>query len=338
VPQIPRRQVIVDLKTFQSLPTDEIARLVREAGPKVCVFPINGTRRWFMLEHSLEQIEDLVPLYLDATGRRHIELYRLLFDHGLDTLLAPVFGLYHVERGEGYMQMAAEGLARLATHPDFLDFYKAYRVRVRFYGDYRKFLGPTPYAYLSDLLDEATVQTLAHDRYQLFFGLFAHDATETIAELAVRYYVEHGRVPDKRTLVEMYYGEYVAPVDLFIGFGKFRVFDIPLLTTGNEDLYFTVSPSPYLTEYQLRDILYDHLYARRGEPDYSAMGSNDWALMGDFYQANLGRTLGVGIKRRRMWYLLRQVELPSGFVESFTDTAVSTKGEHGPSSKHSSTT
>jgi tuberculosinol/isotuberculosinol synthase len=302
----------MELEEFQRLSTEDVARLVREAGPKVCVFPINGTRRWFMLEHSLKQMEDLVPVYLDVTGRRHIELYRLLFDHGLDTLLTPVFGLYHVERGEGYMQMAAEGLARLATHPDFLGFYKAYGVRVRFYGDYRRFFGPTPYAYLSDLFDEATVQTLAHDRYRLFFGLFAHDATETIAELAVRYYAEYGRVPDKRTLVEMYYGEYVGPVDLFIGFGKFRVFDMPLLTTGNEDLYFTVSPSPYLTESQLRDILYDHLYARRGEPDYSAMGLNDWALMRDFYQANLENTLGVGTRQGERWYLLPQVETPAG--------------------------
>ena len=323
----------MDIETFQSLPAEEVARLVRTAGPKVCVFPINGTRRWFMLEHSHVPREDFVPAYLGVAGQRHIELYELLFDHGLDTLLTPVFGLYHMERGEGYIQMAAEGLARLATHPDFLDFYKVYGVRVRFYGDYRKFLGSTPYAYLLDLLDEATAQTLAHSRHRLFFGLFAHDASETTAELAVRYYVEHGHVPHKRKLVEMYYGEYVGPVDLFIGFGKFRTFDMPLVTTGTEDLYFSVSPSPYFTEGQLRDILYDHLYARRGELDYSAMDPDDWALMRGFYQANLGRTLGVGIKGRRMWYLRPQVELPTGFVESFTDLAVNSEGEHGPSSK-----
>ncbi len=306
----------MELETFQSLPVEEVARLVREAGPKACVFPTNGTRRWFMLEHSPAPMEDFVQAYLDVAGRRHIELYRLLFDHGLDMLLTPVFGLYHVERGEGYMQIAAEGLARLATHPDFLDFYKAYGVRVRFYGDYRRFFDPTPYAYISDLFDEATAQTLAHDRHRLFFGLFAHDATETVAELAVRYYVEHGRVPDKRALVEMYYGEYVEPVDLFIGFSKFRAFDMPLLTTGTEDLYFTVSPSPYLTERQLRGILYDHLYTRRGEQDYAAMDADDWAWMKGFYRANLERTLGVGTKHKEVWYPLPQVKLPTGFTES----------------------
>lgn len=325
----------MELEEFQRLPTEDVARLVREAGPKVCVFPPKGTRRWFMLEHLSVPKEGFASAYLDATMKRSIELYQLIFDHGLDTLLIPSLSPDVMARGEGYMRMAAEGLARLATHPDFLNFYKAYGVRVRFYGDYRRFFDPTPYAYLAGLFDEVTAQTLAHDRHRLFFGLFAHDPTETIAELAVRYYVEHGRVPDKRTLIEMYYGEYVEPVDLFIGFGKFRAFDMPLIATGREDLYFTVSPSLYLTQRQLRDILYDHLYARtktkvdlqpeelrdllRDHP-HALDGARldlqpeDWALMRSFYRANVGRTLGVGVRQRHgVWYPLPQVKLPAGF-------------------------
>jgi tuberculosinol/isotuberculosinol synthase len=308
----------MNVETFSSLPSAEVARLMRAEGPKVCVFPINGTRRWFMLEHRPEQEEDLMTTYLSVSGRRHIELYQLLFDHGLDTLLTPVFGPDLLDRGEGYMQAAAEGLARLANHPDFLEFYEAYGVRVRFYGDYDRFFDSTPYAYLSNLFNEVMALTLPHDRYRLFFGVFAHDATETVAELAIRYHAKHACVPDRRTLVELYYGEYVGPVDLFIGFDKFSAFDMPLVATGAEDLYFTVSPSPYLAERQLRDILYDHLYARREEEsDYSAMTADDWALMRDFYQANLGKTLGVGAKHKRVgfWHPLPQVELPVVFAE-----------------------
>ena len=323
----------MDLETFPSLPTEEVARLGHTAGPKGGVFPVNGTRRWFMLGHPSASRDGFVPAYLDVIGQRHIELYQLLFDHGLDTLLTPAFGQYHVERGEGYMQMAAKGLARLATHPDFLDFYKAHGVCVHFYGDYRKFLGPTPYAYLSDLFDEATVQTSAHDRHRLFFGVFAHDATETVAELAIHYYVEHGCPPDRRTLVEMYYGEYVAPANLFIGFSKLRAFDMPLVTSGTADLYFTVSPSPYLTERQLRAILYDHLYTRRAEADYSAMDTDDWTRMRAFYQANLENTLGVGTKHRGIWYPLPQVELPHGFAESLNEDVGGRR--YGHSTKHS---
>jgi tuberculosinol/isotuberculosinol synthase len=304
------KQPNISLEEFQNLPTEEIARLVRAAGPKVCVFPINGTRRWFMLEHSGEQTEDFVSAYLDTVCQRYIEIYRLAFEHGLDTLLVPVFGPDLLERGEHYMQMAEEGLARLATHPDFRDFYQEYSVRVRFYGDYRKFLGSTPYAHLSDLFDQATTSTEGHDRHRLFYGLFAHDATETVAEIAVSYYQEHGCAPDRRQIVESYYGEYVEPVDLFIGFDKFSAFDMPLLATGTEDLYFTVSPSPYVTSRQLRSILYDHLYTRRKEPDYSTMDANVWAQMEDFYRANRESTLGVGLAHGDVWYPLPQLGLP----------------------------
>ncbi len=305
------RLINMDASTFQNLPPEEVARLVRESGPKVCVFPVNGTRRWFMLEHAsagLEREENLAAAYVDVITRRHVELYQLFFDHGVTTLLTPAFGPDLIERGEEYMQMAADGWRRLFTHPDFLDFFRTYQVRVRFYGDYRKFLGRTPYAYLSELFDELTAKTLAYDQRRLFFGVFAHDATETIVELGVRYHAQQGQLPDKRTLIDLYYGEYVEPVDLFIGFDKFSAFDMPLVSTGSEDLYFTISPSPYLTAEQLRSILYDHLYARRGEePDYSVMTPAAQNQMRNFYQLNCGRTQGIGVNRDGIWYPLPQV-------------------------------
>ena len=249
----------MDLETFTSLSTKEIAQIVHERGPRVVVFPINGTRRWFMLEHPPRPGEDPIAAYLDISGRRHIELYRLFFDHGIHTLLTPIFGPDLMERGDDYMQMAAEGLARTATHPDFIDFYRANGVRVRFYGDYARYLVPTPYAHLVERFDDVMSQTAAHSKCRLFFGLFAHDATETIAKLAVHHHAQHGRLPTKREIVEAYYGEYVAPANIFIGFDKPAAFDMPLIATGSEDLYFTVSPSPYLNQRQLRGILYDHL-------------------------------------------------------------------------------
>jgi adenosine tuberculosinyltransferase len=298
------------------LPTTEIARLVRAAGPKVCVFPINGTRRWFVLEHALQSGQDPMSAYLDITGKRHVELYQLLFDHGLDTLLTPVFGPDLLSRGEMYMEVAAVGMARLATHPDFTNFYRTYGVRVRFYGDHRQFFAGTPYAFLSDLFDEATAQTMSHTRCRLFIGVCANDAAETIARLSVDYHAEHGHAPDRQTLVESYYGEYVPPVDLFIGFDKFSAFDMPLLATGGEDLYFTASPSPYLTAQGLRAILYDHLYLRPSEePDYATMPAEDWSLMRNFYHTNREKALGVGTLRGGVWYPLPQVTFPDGFPE-----------------------
>jgi tuberculosinol/isotuberculosinol synthase len=301
------------LEEFQSWPTEKVAEVVREQGPKVCVFPINGTRRWFMLEHPPDSVEKFADSYLDIMTERHIELYKLFFDHGIHTLLTPIFGPDLLERGEDYINLAVEGMARLGTHTDFLDFYQDYDIRVRFYGDYRKFLDNIHHNSLLDIFDETTQRTLRYNRHRLFFGVFAHDAVETVAELAVEFYREHGRRPDKRTLVELYYGEYVESVDFFIGFDKFSAFDMPLVSTGEEDLYFTVAPSPYLTEKQLRCILYDHIYVRpEGKTDYADLTSEDWALMHNFYQINLEKTQGVGARTKKggFWYPLPQVEIP----------------------------
>jgi len=301
-------EITLPLEAFLQLSTGEVAHLVRARGPQVCVFPINGTRRWFMLEHAqaAAQSTDPTQAYIEISGRAHLALYQMLFDHGLDTVLTPVFGAELLTRGEEYMQrIGADGLARLTDHPDFLNFYDDHDVRVRFYGDYRNQLAPTPHAWLNDRFDALTQQTLPHTHARLFYGVFGNDATEAVAAYAIQYHQQHGRAPDRRAIVEMYYGEYVPPASLFIGFDKFSAFDMPLLALGEEDLYFSVAPSLYLTEKQLRIILYDHLYTRRvAEPDYVAMPREDLGFMKKFYAANREQTLGVGKLRGGIWYPL----------------------------------
>jgi hypothetical protein len=306
----------MDLDTFQGLPTDEVARLVRQAGPKVCVFPINGTRRWFMLEHPEEAATGLGDAYLRITWQRQIEMYKMFFEHGVDTLLTPIFGPDLLSRGDEYVQLVKPGLLWCAQNQDILGFYATYDVRVRVYGDTRRYLQNTPYACVLDAYEELARRTAAHRRHRLFFGVCAHDASETVAEIGVRFYQEHGRLPTRCEIVEAYYGEVVEPVSFFIGFDRFTAFDMPLVATGNEDLYFTISPSPYLDVRGLREILYDHLFTRRvDESGYGEIESEDRPWMKGFYQANLGRTIGIGMQRGGVWYPLPQVQLPAGSAE-----------------------
>lgn len=305
----------MDLETFQSLPTDEVARLVRQAGSEVCVFPINGTRRWFMLEHAQATAFDW-GAYLGITWQRQIEIYKMFFEHGVGTLLTPIFGPDLLSRGDEYVQIVIPGLLWCAQNQDILDFYEMYDVRVRVYGDAERYLQGTPYACVLDAYDELARRTASHKSYRLFFGVCAHDAAETVAEIGMRFYQKHGRLPTKREIVEIYYGEYVETASFFIGFDRFAVFDMPLVATGNEDLYFTVSPSPYLDVHALRMILYDHLFTRRlDESGYGELSSEDQSWMTSFYQANLGKILGVGVKRGGVWYPLPQVHLPADFVK-----------------------
>ncbi len=298
----------MDWPTFRDLPAAQVADLVRQHGPKVCVFPINGTRRWFMLEHP-NPADDWMAAYFEIAGRRHVELYKLCFDHGLDTLLTPIFGPELLERGPDYQRMMVPALLWFAQNRHFVDFYAAYDVRVRVYGDTERYLKNTPYEPALAAYADMAQQTASHKTFRLFFGVCAHDAAETVAAFGVHFYQQYGRLPNKREIVEAYYGEWVASVDLFIGFDRPAAFDMPLVATGREDLYFTVSPSPYMDEYTLRAILYDHLFARKVSEQYEDAAAR--RAMGEFYALNRHHVLGIGRQAASgsFWYPLPQVHL-----------------------------
>ena len=290
---------------FLNLPTEEVAKLVRASGSKVVIFPINGTRRWFMLEYGHQEFDDPTAAYMDIAMQRHIELYKLFFDHGIDTLVTPVIGPEILATRDEYMQkIGGEGLARIVTHPAFLSFYKEYGVRVHFYGDYRNHLMNTVYEHLSDLFESIADTTGENNRFRLFFGAFADNlnATSVVSELAIQYYKEHGKAPDRKSIVEMYYGEYVDKANIFIGFDRLAAFDYPFINWGEEDLYFTVSPSLYLDKQQLRNILFDHIYTRRTpEREYETLSQEEFKDIQAFYRKSVNEIMGIGEMFHGFW-------------------------------------
>lgn len=303
----------MDTQTFQQLPTNKIAELVQQAGQKVCVFPQNGTRRWFILNHGFPTKETFATQYLEKTTQRQAELCQMLFAHGLHSLLIPIFSKYLISRGEAYVQMAVEGMVSVCQHPDLRKLYREQRVQVKVYGDYESCFANTPYAYLIEMFQELEEETASNDQYRLWWGICAQDSTETVAQLSVAYYKANGRLPDKQTLIQQYYGTNLEPVDIYIGSGKPRAFDMPLVTTGREDLYFTVTPSLALNQTQLRHILYDHLYARqKSTSTYEQMQPQDWQNLEAFYNANQDHVIGIGAKQQEwgIWHPIPQIDLP----------------------------
>jgi adenosine tuberculosinyltransferase len=294
---------MIPFEHFVHLPTAEVATLVRASGQKLCVFPVNGTRRWFLLEHAGEIKDDFFDAYMQTSIKNHVELCAMLFDHGIDIILAPVFGRELMHRGDEYTQrVGIDGLVRTATDKNYRQFFDQYDVKVSFYGDYRDVLTGTPYEYALPSMYEVTEATKHNRSFRLFFGVFADEVTETISRLAVEHYLAQGVIPDKQTLVRRYYGEDLPAVSMFIGFDKFSVFDMPLLTTGEEDLYFSLSPSPYMTPQQLRSILYDHLYIRPApEPDYTKLTEAELNWLRDYYRKNKDHVFGVGKLKFNLW-------------------------------------
>ena len=288
---------------FLNLPPEEVANIVRAGGSRVCVFPFNGTRRWFLLEYGRDFDGDAAKNYIELTTQGYINTYKLVFDHGIDTIVAPVFGGEILNRGDEYMREIGASMALLATHPAFIEFYETYGIRVHFYGDYRKQLSETPYKHICDSFEEVTGKTTNNKKRRLFYGVWADAATETIAKLSVKHFQKTGTIPSRQELIEQYYGEYVEKADIFIGFEKFNVFDYPMLGWGEESLYFTVAPSLYLNGRQLRNILYDFIYLRPvQDPDYFTMPEEDFENMRQHYEINREATFGVGEMRGGIWY------------------------------------
>lgn len=293
----------IRLEEFLELPVEEVADRVRAGGVRVCVFPFNGTRRWFLLEHGKNIQGDAVNAYNDRTGERYIDMYQMLFAHGLETVLAPVFGGDILDRGQEYMDAIGSAMVRLAEHPDFLAFYRNHEVRVHFYGEYRKKFQNGPYAYIIDAFDKVTRETSHNGKHRLFYGVFANDATEAVAEYSIQTYQRYSRPPTRREIIEHYYGEFIEKADIFVGFERFSVFDYPLLNLGDESLYFTAAPSLFMSGAQFRHILYDHLYLRPvAEPDYRTMSGSDLAAMKEYYELHRQITYGVGELRSGIWY------------------------------------
>ncbi|MCS6993124.1 MAG: hypothetical protein NZP74_04770 [Anaerolineales bacterium] len=293
---------MTDLDTFVHFSDEQIAQRLAVCGEIVCGFPIIGVRRWYTMEFGQFLNGSATPHYHTEVTARLLNLYAMFFRHGVHTLISPLHGL--IEEPQELLASRLRWLDILTTHSDFLSFYETFDVRVYFYGDYRRKLAGTPYAHLPGQFERLSKYTRGHRSHRLFYGVFPHHAAENIADLSVRHFISTGQVPDRRTMSELYYGEAIEAVNLFVGFGAFNPSDYPLLDFSHENLYFIAAPSLYLEQDQLRRILHDYLHPRQ-EPEVAQLSAPELAAMKEFYLAQRNATLGLGSLRPGAWVASR---------------------------------
>jgi adenosine tuberculosinyltransferase len=259
--------------------------------PVVMGWPFNGTRRWYLL-HRREN--STAADYVTTTIRRQAEQHRLVFAHGVSAIVAPHFGRELLQRGTSYTQTVLGGLLKLGDDPINQEMVDA-GLRIHFYGDYEEILDTPVFRPMLDACASLTAATASGDGPLLLIGLFADAPYPKIARLSVAFVEKHGRAPDRQDLIEAYYGLAVPDLSLFVGFSQHALFDVPLLTTGREDLYATLAPSADLTEKQLREILYDHLVTRRiADDNYEMLPDGALAALAAYYERHRGMTVGIG--------------------------------------------
>ena len=312
-----------DITWFQNLSTPEVAAIVREH-VRTVVFAAGGTTRWFILNYLDGWPTDMSYWqgYLRQDGQRFLEIARTFFGHGVHTLFTHAVVPGQLEgKGEEYLHLAlTTGMERIAGSPEFLHFYEEYGVRVRFFGDYRQVLASSQYGGTLARFDEIEKRTRANERHRLYWGFNSkEDQITPVLELAVQFYRDHGRVPSREEVIELYYGEPVEPVDIFISFNRPKTARLmPPLLESRADLYFMIGLSFDFSQSQLRSILYDHLYARkRQHRDYSELSADAFPEMQAFYRLNQGRVIGIGrhYESGAIWHPMPQVRLPSGWDE-----------------------
>ena len=133
-----------------------------------------------------------------------------------------------------------------------------------------------------------------------------------VAQISINHFQLNQTKPTKKEIIEAYYGEYLSPVDFFIGFDRLSAFDMPLIATGQEDLYFMVAPSLYIDQHLIRTILFDHLFNRAVTEQYMPNESQE-DFMEQFYELNRHSVIGLGKRSQdgSFWYPLPQVQLPT---------------------------
>ena len=281
-----------ELIDWLNWPRERVARWVTaQLQPVVMGWPFNGTRRWYRL-YSKEN--PATHDYVTTIIRHQAEKHRLVFAHGVSVILAPCFGAELLQRGPEYTKRVLGGLLKLGDDAVNQEMFDA-GVRLRFYGDYEEMLDTPTFRPLLKACEDLTAATANGSGPLLLIGLFGDDPYPTIARLSVEFAKKRGYPPNRHELVEAYYGLAIPDLSLYLGFAQPALFDIPLLSAGVEDLYATLTPSPDLTERQLREILYDHLIVRRTpEADYEALSDEAQAALAEYNRRYRGITLGIG--------------------------------------------
>lgn len=280
------------LSDWLDWPRERVARWVRsQPRPVVMGWPFNGTRRWYVLHRRANPDADD---YMKTLIRRQAQQHRSVFAHGVGVIVAPGFGADLLRRGSVYTRYVLGGLLQLADDEIYQEMF-AHGVRLRFYGDYEESLDTPSLRPMLRACADLTAATEAGDGPLLMIGLFADAPCRTLISLSVDFARERGYAPSRQELIVAYYGLPISDLGLYLGFAQHALFDIPLLATGQEDLYATLTPSPTLTEKQLREILYDHLVTRRvPEADYDVLSDEALERLAEYNAHFHGATLGVG--------------------------------------------
>jgi hypothetical protein len=268
---------------------------------KTVVLSTSGTSRWYFLEYGdIGQGYDAPERFLEYGRRviqRVIEMTDILYSDGIESLFLVGFGGSQGRRNTGYVENL-KWVYNLLIDETSRALYDQHEIGVLFRGDWGSIFTQLGADDLTRKFEKIEQETAARRRWLIWYvpdDLIPSSLVPLVAEHIER----TGEMPDRTTLARAYYGRPFQDIDILIGNNKPSITNIcpPLLSL--KDLYFTVSPITYLERRQWRKILYDHLFARRGQyRDFTALTAETLEEMRAFYKVAQDDIIGVGTYHR----------------------------------------
>lgn len=272
------------LPEFLAASHGEIAKIA----PASMVYAPGGTRR----SAVFAGMEPWSNHYLCWAREQTMRSCDLIFQHGVRSLLTPAFTPGNLQEVNRHSHQILKWVDWVLAGPESLADYAARGWRVRLLCDER-------IPELRVIAERLRAATPAQSQHTLYWttALTPTAPWEQLLTAAVK--AQAGTLAEA---MQALYGEEIAPVTLFLAFGKpLLSFDmIPPLLLGQVQCYWSQQPGYSLTETQLRTIFYDYAYLRatwraeKLERAKAALAHREAWEDGPF--------LGLGMRLGPFWY------------------------------------
>jgi undecaprenyl diphosphate synthase len=309
-------------KEFLELSSDEITDIIKSEGrPKVAMFLPDGNRRYAMSFLNITpKSKNFETKYMKQNSENFKRNIKMMFDHGLKTLFVPCLKHENLYRDKKYVDTITQYTLKLIfADTNWIDFYNENNIKVKIYGDL-DYISDKGFDNLIQIAKDLEKITSNNTKHKLFYGLACSNKYEypRLMDLAIDFYKNNNRNPTYEEKIEMYYGEIVNEVDLFIRPTEIRDSDIqpPLISGNKTQMYFLVAPDKLSFNRDVyRYILYDFLFCRSnvfGSKTYQneMIAKSDLEKIKDYYLLNKSKVIGLGEKIGQFWIPQINIQMP----------------------------
>lgn len=273
------------LAEFIDAPLEEI----RKVAPQTIIVGAGGTRRRAVLAGFSSTSDE----YAYWTWQQMMAFYHLVFDHGIQHLVAPLsVSSHNDEITPGYREKIVGWAKWAMVSEKALEIYAQRGWRTRL-------IGVESWPELNAVADQLAEATASNVGPTLWYSMASR--TEITWQRILSVAVER-KITNRNELVVALYGEEIPPATLYLGTGKPQVEDsqIPLLLVGKLECYWRQHLGYDLDAKTLRSILYDFAYIR---PTWQADKTGRAEQVIEYAQVwDSPAVIGMGQRLGPFWY------------------------------------